>query len=298
MNITGFDLNLLRAFDVLMRERNVSHAAERMNLSQPAMSNTLNRLRQLLDDPVLVRTREGMQPTPRAMSLEQPVRSALQIIEQSLSVRPEFDPGTARQTFHIATTDYVELAFLPGLIKRLNHVAPNVRLEIHALGADMPESELEGGMYDFAIGRFPALPGRLKSELWLSEQLVCLVRNDHPSLEFTQDEQVFISLESFLKVPQVWVNGGQRSGVVDKWLKENGLSRNVAHTTPSFLIAPSIVAQTDMLVVTPLAIAEHFTKQLALKYCRCLWNLIRLTYRYYGTLIMPVPQHINGFWSN
>ncbi|MFD2231785.1 LysR family transcriptional regulator [Alkalimarinus sediminis] len=265
MNIANFDLNLLRAFDVLMRERNVSLAAERMNLSQPAMSNTLNRLRQLLDDPVLVRTRKGMQPTPRAMSLEQPVRSALQIIEQSLSTQPEFKPETAEQTFHIATTDYVELAFLPKLLKHINEVAPSVRLEIHALGPDMPEAELEGGLYDFAIGRFPSLPARLKSELWLSEQLVCLVRDDHPSLEVNRDNQAFISLECFLRVPQIWVNGGQRVGVVDKWLLDNNLSRNVAHTTPSFLIAPSIVAQTDMLVVTPMAIAEHFAQHLALK---------------------------------
>ena len=158
--ISSFDLNLLRAFVVLMEERNVSKAAERMHLSQPAMSNTLSRLRDLLSDPVLVRTSQGMQPTPKAKGLENTIRTALQMIEQSLSAENEFNPDTSEQVFHIATTDYVELLLIPRLLNHLAQVAPNVRLEVHALGPDVPETELEQGDYDFALGRFPELPKR------------------------------------------------------------------------------------------------------------------------------------------
>jgi DNA-binding transcriptional LysR family regulator len=273
MNTSNFDLNLLRAFDALMRERNVSLAAKRMCLSQPAMSNTLNRLRHLLDDPVLVRTRRGMQPTPKALSLEQTIRTTLHTLEQSLNAEPEFEPSTSQQVFHLASTDYVELTFLPKLINHLSKIAPSVTLEIHALGPDIPEIELEEGEYDFAIGRFPDTPSRLRSELWFSDKLVCLLRDEHPLLEKNQNG---ISLNDFLSVPQVWVNGGQRTGVVDKWLRENNLSRHVAHTTPSFLIAPSIVSQTDMLVVTPMAIAEHYAEMMALK-------------------IIPLPMTLDAF---
>ena len=270
MNIANFDLNLLRAFDALMRERNVSRAAQRMSLSQPAMSNALSRLRDLLEDPVLVRTSRGMQPTPKALDLETPIRNALSAIEQSLVPEADFDPATSDQTFHVATTDYVEMLLLPKLIKHLDKVAPKVKLKIHALGLDIPEAELEEGVFDFAVGRFAQVPNRLLSEFWLSDNLVCLVRDDHPWFDDS------ISVQQFLEVEQIWVSGGQRSGVVDAWLKKNNLTRNVAYTTPNFLMAPHIVAQTDMLVVTPSAIAQEYVKKMPLK-------------------ILPMPMELGSF---
>lgn len=259
MNISNFDMNLLRAFDALMLERNVSRAAERMSLTQSAMSNTLNRLRNLLDDPVLVRTRKGMQPTEKALGLEKPIRAALAMIEQSLVPAAEFDPGFSERTFHIATTDYVELVLIPRLIRHLKRVAPLVKIEIHALGPDIPERELEEGEFDFALGRFVNVSSRLLSEQWRSERLVALVRSDHP--EFGDE----ISETEFLHSQQIWVNGGQRTGIVDKWLKENDLQRNVVLTTPNFLMAPIIVAQSDLLVVTPHEVARQCVDKLPLK---------------------------------
>jgi len=259
MNIRSFDMNLLRAFDALMRERNVSRAAERMALTQPAMSNALNRLRNTLNDPVLVRTSRGMQPTPKALSLEKPIRMALAAIDQSLAPEPEFDPSSSEQTFYIATTDYVELVLLPRLMKHLKQVAPSIKVEIHALGHDIPEAQLEEGEYDFVLARFPELPNRLLSEYWRSETLVCLVRSDHPDFG---DE---ISEQEFLQSNQIWVSGGQRSGMVDQWLKENDLKRNVTLTTPNFLMAPIIVAQSDLLVVIPYEVARQYVDKLPLK---------------------------------
>lgn len=259
MNIQNFDMNLLRAFDALMLERNVSRAAERMALTQPAMSNALSRLRNLLDDPVLVRTRNGMQPTEKALGLEGSIRAALAMIDKSLAPEPTFDPLTSTQTFHIATTDYVELVLLPRLIRHLQAVAPQVKIEIHALQPDIPELALEEGECDFALGRFVDLPSRLEAENWRSERLVCLVRADHPEYG---DE---ISEAEFLRSRQIWVNGGQRTGMVDQWLREHNLQRNVVLTTPNFLMAPIIVAQSDLLVVTPLEVALQCIERLPLK---------------------------------
>ncbi|MDW3714152.1 LysR family transcriptional regulator [Pseudomonas sp. 2023EL-01195] len=116
MNISTFDLNLLRVLDALLRERNVSRAAERLSLSQPAVSNALNRLRELLGDPLLVRVGRSMQPTPRALALEAPIRTALAQIEQSLVAGEAFDPARSRQRFSIAVTDYVELICMTRLL--------------------------------------------------------------------------------------------------------------------------------------------------------------------------------------
>ena len=270
MNIGNFDLNLLRAFDTLMRERNVSRAAERMALSQPAMSNTLNRLRTLLDDPVLVRTSRGMQPTPRATELEKPIRQALAMIEQSLDPKPQFDPATANHTFHLATTDYAQLLFLQKLVEHLKATAPNIKLAVHELGPDIPTAELEEGEFDFALGRFAHVPAQLRSQWWRSDELVCLVNRDVTAYGET------IDIEQFLTCPQIWVSGGQRSGIVDKWLSDHGRTRNVALTTPNFLMAPIIIAQSDFLVVTPRKVAEVYLNRLPLK-------------------ILPLPMPLDSF---
>lgn len=259
MNFSNFDLNLLRAFDVLMHEKNVSRAAVRMSLSQPAMSNALSRLRHLMDDPLLVRTRQGMQPTPKALALEKPVRMALNAIEHALEPGPDFDPATAEQTFHIATTDYIELLFLPGFQRHLDQIAPGIRLETHALEGDVPEARLEEGIYDFAIGRFPDIPARLSKDLWLSDHLVCLTCEDHPYLGDS------MTLDEFLNARHIWVSVGQRTGLVDKWLKENNLRRNVALTVANYLMAPIMVAQSDMVLVTPSEVARHFMHSLNLR---------------------------------
>src|SRR5690606_38093968 len=138
MNIYNFDLNLLRVLDALVRERNVSRAAERLALSQPAVSNALSRLRELLDDPLLVRVGRVMQPTPRALSLEAPIRAALQQIHSSLNAGQSFDPARSQQRFTIAVTDYVELICMPSLLQRLSQRAPGIHISIRQLTPNLP----------------------------------------------------------------------------------------------------------------------------------------------------------------
>lgn len=259
MNISTFDLNLLRVLDALLRECNVSRAAERLSLSQPAVSNALNRLRVLLDDPLLVRIGRSMQPTPRAQALAGPIRAALQQIEQSLSAGEVFDPARSKQRFSIAVTDYVELICMPRLIEQLSRLAPGIRIEIHHLSPSLPSEALDKGELDLVLGRFEEIPGRFARRHWMSETLLLAVREGHPFLAGELD------LDSFLALRHLWVHGGQTRGMVDQWLGEQGLSRTITYTTPNYLQAAHIVASSELAAVLPSQLARHFAALLPLR---------------------------------
>ena len=259
MNIYNFDLNLLRVLDALLRERNVSRAAERLSLSQPAVSNALNRLRELLDDPLLVRVGRAMQPTPRALSLETPIRDALQQIEHTLNAGDFFDPATSRQRFVIAVTDYVELICMPALMAHLAQVAPGMQLAIEHLTPSLPAEALDTGAIDLAVGRFPDVPTRFHSRRWASETLNVALRNEHPLVVEGLD------LPAFLRLRHLWVHGGQTRGMVDQWLEDHDLEREVVYTTPNYLQAAHIVASSDLAAVLPTGLARHFAKLLPLQ---------------------------------
>ena len=259
MNIYTFDLNLLRVLDALLRERNVSRAAERLSLSQPAVSNALNRLRELLDDPLLVRAGRGMQPTPRALSLEAPIRDALQQIEHTLNAGDFFDPATSRQRFVIAVTDYVELICMPALMAHLANVAPGIQLAIQHLTPSLPAEALDNGTIDLAVGRFPDVPTRFHSRRWASETLKVALRKKHPLVEGKLD------LAAFLRLRHLWVHGGQARGMVDQWLEDHELKREIVYTTPNYLQAAHIVASSDLAAVLPTELARHFARLLPLQ---------------------------------
>lgn len=259
MNISTFDLNLLRVMDALLHERNVSRAAERLALSQPAVSNALGRLRQLLDDPLLVRVGRSMQPTPRALELEAPIRAALQQIEQSLGESLRFDPASSHQHFRIALTDYVELVCMPRLLQQLAVEAPHVRIETQQLSPHLPAEALDKGDLDLALGRFADVPPRFVCRPWTSETLQLVVRRDHPLVKRAP------GLEHFLSLRHLWVHGGQTKGMVDQWLAGQGLQRQIAYTTPNYLQAAHIVAATDLVAVLPTQLARHFATLLPLQ---------------------------------
>lgn len=258
MNISNFDLNLLRVLDALLRERSVSRAAERLALSQPAVSNALNRLRELLGDPLLTRVGRGMQPTARALALEMPIRAALRQIEQSLVTGEGFDPARSQQRFTIAVTDYVELIAMPRLLQQLALEAPGLRIAIRHLTPSLPAEALDQGELDLVLGRFERIPARFRARRWMSESLRLVARRDHPQLQQAPD------LATFLRLRHLWVHGGQTKGMVDQWLGEQGLARDIVYTTPNYLQATHIVAGTDLTVVLPARLAAHFARLLPL----------------------------------
>lgn len=259
MNMNNFDLNLLRVLDALLRERNVSRAAERLALSQPAVSNALNRLRELLDDPLLVRVGRAMQPTPRALELEAPIRDALQRIGQSLAGGDAFDPARSRQRFTLALTDYVEALCMPHLLQNLEAEAPAIGVAIQHLTPTLPAEALDKSSLDLVLGRFEDLPARFQRRAWASETLRLLARRGHPQVDAA------IDLTTFLAQRHLWVSGGQTKGMVDQWLASQGLKRQIAYITPNYLQAAHLVARTDLLTVLPTRLANYFAELLPLQ---------------------------------
>ncbi|WP_449433440.1 LysR family transcriptional regulator [Pseudomonas putida] len=259
MNLPTFDLNLLRVLDALLREQNVSRAAERLSLSQPAVSNALGRLRELLDDPLLTRIGRRMQPTPRALALEGPIRAALHQIGQTLSGDDAFEPGHSRHHFRLAMTDYVEQLCMPQLMACLREKAPGVRLDVVQLGASLPIETLDNGELDLVLGRFDEVPARFARQHWCSEKLMVAACKSHPLLANGLD------LEKFLRLRHLWAHGGQSRGMVDQWLAERGLARQIVYTTPSYLQAAHLVASSELCTVLPAQLAKQLATLLPLQ---------------------------------
>ncbi len=184
MSLNRLDLNLLIAFDALMTERNVSKAAEKLFIGQSAMSHSLNRLRQALDDPILVRTTRGMEPTARAEALIVPIRKALLEIEVTVTRHFDFDPKTAKHNFVIAATDYNELILLPSLLKKVREQAPGVHIHVRQPHEYLPEEELENGTINVALGFDVSLetPTRIHQQALFHDVFVTMVRKDHPTI--------------------------------------------------------------------------------------------------------------------
>lgn len=258
MNTSNFDLNLLRVFDMLLREQNVSRAAERLALTQPTVSNALARLRDALGDPLLVRVGRRMCPTPRALALEGPVRAALQQIEQTLATGDAFDAQRSHRQLRIALTDFVEQLCMPSLLACLQTRAPHLRIDVAHLTASLPVEALDRGELDMVLGRFDHVPARFNRQFWRSETLRVAVRQDHAQLIDGLD------LDSFLQLRHVWVHGGQTRGMVDQWLAEQNLARQIVYTTPNYLQAAHLVAATDLCVVLPTQLAQQFARLLPL----------------------------------
>src|SRR3954465_4141046 len=157
VNINDLDLNLLRVFDAVLRERSVTTASRRLALTQPAVSNALARLRTLFDDPLFVRTPAGMEPTPFARGVAEPVRQALALLESALSHGPGFDPASSTRAFRFYMSDLGQVEFLPPLVERVQREAPGVRLEAAALDVEDIADALGTGALDLAIGFLPGL---------------------------------------------------------------------------------------------------------------------------------------------
>jgi DNA-binding transcriptional LysR family regulator len=263
VNLRSFDLNLLLALKALLEEQNVSRAAEKLCLSQPAMSHVLSRLRNQLDDPILVKSASGMVPTARALALLEPTVAVLREIERIVESPPKFDPATSRRRFVIATSDYVVFAVLPKLAESIMRIAPNIELNIRQPIVGPPHIALEKENIDVAIG-FDAIFGNtphICSDALMDESMVCLTRQCNAAVP--GDE---ITLEQFLDCKHMlitWREAG--TGLVDDCLAKLGLRRNVSFILPNFLTTPWILEKTDLLLCLPRRMADTFVQLAPLK---------------------------------
>jgi DNA-binding transcriptional LysR family regulator len=256
VNVNRIDLNLLVYLDALLRERNVTQAAHQLNLSQPAMSNGLRRLRELFDDPLLVRTSDGMTPTERALELEPIVREVLTTIDRAVQPRSEFDPGKARRVFRIMASDYAESTLLPTVLGKLRTTAPGITLDIMT-PSDVSFLDVERGKVDMVINRFDSMPQSFHQiHLW-NDTFSCVLSPENPVLKnFT--------LENYLKGNHVWVSKTgmgvgvgvdpddvQRLGWVDAALNKLGKKRQIRVFTRHYQAAMTLAEQNDLIVTVP-----------------------------------------------
>jgi DNA-binding transcriptional LysR family regulator len=235
------DINLLVALEALMQERSVTRAAKRLALSQPAMSHTLRRLRDLFDDELFVRVGQEMTPTPRAVEMMEGVRTALRELGAVLDSASPFRPGEARATFRISAFDFAQVMLLPRVARLVTARAPNVRIVVRPYDQD-PARALADGRCDLVIGlrREPQDPCH---RVLSSERLASVVRRDHPCLAEAWTVESFAALSHAVVSPV-----GRGSGFVDAALARAGLARTVAFTTPQLFSAALAVSQSDMIL--------------------------------------------------
>ncbi len=222
MELNEIDLNLLLVFAQLFRERRVLRAAENLGMSQPGVSNALNRLRNLLGDELFVRTSHGMEPTSYAMELAGPVAEALEQIRSALDVKASFEPSTSRRRFTIAMTDIGEIDFLPKLMDAIERVAPKVTINtVHNHAMHLRE-EMENGHVDLAVGLLPNLQTNFFKRQMTVSEYVCLFRRGH------QLDKPSITLEEFTAADHlVVVSAGTGHGAADDEFERRGIVRNV-----------------------------------------------------------------------
>lgn len=253
MNIADLDLKLLVAFEAMLNTRNVTAAADAVGMTQPAMSTALGKLRKVLNDPLFVRTSQGMEPTPYALELAEPIRSALHLLRQTLNRDKHFDAATSTRTFRIVMTDIGERVFLPTLLQRLSVVAPHVGVHTVQLPMKEMREALESGEMDLAVGFIPDLTSGFYQQRLFNRSYVCIARADHPLIGTT------LSLEEYLQASHAIVSSpGTGHDVVERVLAEKGYRRRIALHVTHFLAIPLIVANTDLLVTIPTMLAESY----------------------------------------
>lgn len=246
-DIKSIDLNLLRALDALLDERNVTRAAARLGLTQPAMSGMLTRLRESFGDPLFARARRGIVPTQRALDLSMPVKQVLGEIDALLQP-PVFDPASARLTFSIAATDYALRAIAVPFLSALKQQAPHIRVSLIPVESNQLQNQLERGQIDVALLTPESTPPDLHARELFKEYYVCVLREGHPAALGRK-----LSLKQFCELDHALVSydGGGFHGVTDDALENLGKRRNVTLSVKSFLILPDILRASDMVAILP-----------------------------------------------
>jgi DNA-binding transcriptional LysR family regulator len=282
MDVPTLDLRLLAVLDRLLARRSVGLAARELGLPQATLSRCLAQLRAHFHDPLFVRTREGMAPTPATLGLADHVRRILDIYREQLARPDRFDPGASQRTFAIAASDFGQLLVLPRLHARIAEEAPRVRLAAAGLGGERPLiAMLETGEADVAVGGFPALFGGVRRRTLFRESYVCLLRKGHPLAKRTQ-----ITAAQFANARHIVVSAralGHVHQAVEKHLLELLPAGAVAVTVTSFVVAALMAELADLLLTVPAEVA-------AMLGTRCQLQAVRVP-----SLEMP-PFDVSLYW--
>jgi DNA-binding transcriptional LysR family regulator len=261
VELSDIDLNQLVLFQQLMVERRVSRVADNLGLTQPAVSNTLAKLRRQFGDDLFVRTPAGMMPTPFAEALAEPVGYALGMIHSGLNQHSRFDPASVKRSLTIGMTDIGEIVFLPRLVERLRHEAPGVSLSTVRTTATSLRDDMESGKVDLAIGPLPQLKAGFFQRRLFRQRYVCLFRKGHAL------DRRRLTLADFKAAEHlVIVSAGTGHGKVDDLIRRAGVERNVRLTIPHFVSVGPLLRRTDMLATVTERLAESLIEPFDLSY--------------------------------
>jgi DNA-binding transcriptional LysR family regulator len=277
LELREIDLNLLVVFNQMLLDRSVSTSAEKLGLTQPAVSNALKRLRAALKDELFLRTSRGMEPTPYALHLAEPVIYALNALQSALTTRDTFDPLTSTRSFQLAMTDIGEMYFMPPLMVALSKVAPNVRINTVRPNAGNLKEDMESGTVDLALGLLPNLQTGFFQRRLFRHKYVCVFRNGHPSARSPMTLNQFTELDH---VGVVAANTGHSE--IDGLLQRAGIKRKMRLMLPHFIAVGHVLQTTDLIATLP----ERFAQRCEVPF---------------GLVISPHPARlpdiaINLFW--
>ena len=276
------ELHLVRVLHTLITERSVSRAAVRLNSAQPAVSAQLRRLRELTGDPLLVRAGNGMSPTAAALKMVESTSALLNEADRLFSPRIRhqgFDPASSTAMFRVAASDYMDPLFLPELVTRLRAVAPNIQLELLPLSGEFDYRRgLADGEVDLVIGNWLKPPDELHLGRLMSDEIVCLVANDHPAARLAAANewtvQKYLSCAHIAPAP--FHPGAQ--GVIEDYLDSMSLKRGLAVRSAHFSLIPLMVARGDMVLTTGRLFCQRFTETLPVAIVPCPAPFPALTY--------------------
>lgn len=270
MNLHKVDLNLLIYLDILLREQNVTKAAQQLGISQPAMSNGLKRLRDLFKDPILIRTSSGMTPTERATELEPLVRNVLTNIEQFVQPKADFEPFSSNRIFRIMASDYAESTLLPGLVDHLRQHAPGIILDI-LTPSDVAFRDVEQGKVDLVINRFEDMPLSFHQSTVWRDSFSCVLGSNNPIADN-------LDLETYLNAQHVWCSKTgmgigvgvnpeniQRLGWVDEALDRIGQKRKTTVFTRHYHAAMLLCEKQDLIATVPTRCANLLAQHSSLR---------------------------------
>lgn len=253
MNLHRIDLNLFAVFDAIYTAGSLTKAADVLCITQPAVSNSLARLRDMLNDPLFVRTGHSMTPTPVAQNIIVPAREALGLLRKSVQQSHIFEPETSTKSFNFACRDLLEVSIMPRLIARLQDFAPNISITNYETSRQKIVSSMASGNLDFFADSSNYTDIHIKKQCIATDRFVVLARKNHPMLKNE------LNMDTFLKLGQIHVsNRVTGPGPIDIALDKLGEKRRVVMRSQHFLTVPSAIAKTDLIACIPYHLAKHY----------------------------------------
>jgi len=258
---TSLDIWLVRVLHTLLVERSVTQTALRLNQTQPAISTALRRLRETLNDPILVRGKSGMVPTEYGASLLPSAQRVLRDVDFVATPHGDFDPGRSRRTFRVAAPDYLNDFFMPTVIAQFREAAPHARLEIDSLNPTLDHAAaLDAGELDLVIGNWPKPDARFERSDLFSDTVVCMMRADHPLAQAPLTRETYLTAPHLAPSPY----SGAKSGAIDIGFARARAERRVVTTLPYFGLVPQVLLQSDLIFTTTRRFATHYASILPL----------------------------------